>query len=131
MASARFFARPRRVFFPERGVALPVVFVFHRPVLPDRLTQLGRTAFLSFQAGDEVAGLAFKFAAFVFLPFSDDPHKLLGSGKAADLFVKINSGNAAALNAPVFFLPVADPFVGDLFAEQLLRSPMERGLVVF
>ena len=130
MASARFFTRSGGVFPPERGVALPVVFVFHGPVSPDRLTQLGGSAFFFFQAGDEVACFAFEFVAPVFLPFPDDPHELFRAGKTADLFVNVDPRHSTTLGAPVVFFPLADPFVGDV-GEFFLRPFVEGGLVVF
>ena len=107
-----------------------MVFVFRGPVAPDRLTQLGGTAFFFFQAGDEVAHFAFEFVAPVFFPFPDDPHELFRAGKAADLFVEVDLRHSTALGASVLFFPLADPFVGDV-SKLLLRSFVEGGLVVF
>lgn len=97
---------------------------------PNRLAQLSGGAFFFFQAGDEVAGLAFEFVAPVFLPLPGDPHKLFRARKAADLFIDVDPGDPTALGAAVAFFPFADPFVGEL-GKFSLRPFVERGLVVF
>ena len=72
MTSALFLARARGVFFPQAGVAFPVVFVFYRPVPADRFAELGRASFFFFETGDEKARLFFDFVASSFAPLVRD-----------------------------------------------------------
>jgi hypothetical protein len=117
LTSALFLARARGVFFPQAGVAFPVVFVFYRPVTANRFAELGRAPFFFFETGDEVTRLFFDFITPGFAPLTGDSDELPRSGEAADLFVDINSRNAAAFEASVFFFPLAGPLVGDAFGE--------------
>jgi hypothetical protein len=48
-APARFLARARGVFFPQAGVALPVVLVFDQPVAADGLREKGVTSLMTFE----------------------------------------------------------------------------------
>ena len=131
LASAGFFARTRGVFLPLAGVAFPVVLVFHRPVAADGLREPGGASPLTFETGDEVACLAFEFAAFTLDPFADASNELARAWKGADVLIQIDPGEVAALDASVVFFPVAHPFVGNCGAELVLRELVEGGLVVF
>ena len=62
-ASAGFRARTRGVFLPQAGVAFPVIPVLHRPMAADGLREPGGASLLGLEAGDEVAGVAFKLGA--------------------------------------------------------------------
>ena len=53
LAATGFLARARGVFLPQAGVALPVVFVFHRPVAADGLRETGGASLLPLKAGDD------------------------------------------------------------------------------
>ena len=130
LTSAGFLARTRGVFFPQAGVALPMIFVLHRPVAPKGLGEPDGASVPPVETGDEVAGLAFEFIAFPFDPFADDPDKLARAGKEADVPVQINAGKAAALDATVVFFPVADPLVWNGGGEAVLGEAVKGGLVV-
>ena len=131
LASAGFLARTRGVFFPQAGVAFPVVPVLHRPVAADGLREPGGASLLGFETGDEVAGLAFKLSAFPFGPLAGAPDELARAGKGADVLIQIDPGEAAALDPAVVFFPVADPFVGNGGGgEAALGELVEGGLVV-
>lgn len=118
------------IFAPAAGVALPVVFVFHRPVAANGSGELGGAFLFPPEAGNEAAGLGFEFVAFPLIPFAGHPDELSRSRKEADVPVEIDSGEAAALNSAVVFFPVAHPLVGDA-SEFVLRELVEGGLVVF
>lgn len=94
------------------------------------LGEAGGAALVSFEAGDEVAGLAPEFVAFSFTPFPSAADKLFRSGKWADIPVEIDPGEVAAFNPAVGFFPVTYPFVEDGGREFVLRELMEGGLVV-
>lgn len=96
----------------------------------DGLPELGRTSLLSFEAGDEVAGLAFELVAVGLHPFADDPDQLAGSGKGTDVLVQIDPGDAAPFDASVVFFPAAQPFIWSAGGEAALGELMEGGLVV-
>ena len=99
-----------------------MVFVFHRPLATDRFAQLSRSAFFRFKAGDKVASLSFDLIASFFNPFAGDSDKLFRPGKAADLFANFNPGDAATFTMSVVPFPFADPFVGNAFGKEFLRS---------
>jgi hypothetical protein len=90
-----------------------------------------RDAFLlAPETGDEVAGLGFELLAAAFEPFPPASHELPRARKGADVLVEITPREVAALDAPVAFLPVAGPFVGEFGREALLGQGVEGGLVV-
>jgi len=130
LGSAGFLARARGVLLPQAGVAFPVVPVLHGPVAADGLCDPGRAPLPAFEAGDEVAGLAFDLVAVGFHPFAGDPHELARSGKGADVQIQIGQGDVAALDAPVLFFPLADPLVGEAVGQEAPGEPVEGGLVV-
>ena len=82
-------------------------------MVPDGLCETRGTSRFLFQAGDEVAGLAFEFAAITLIPFSGAPDELPRSGKEADVPFHIDPGEVATLDAPMAFFPIATPFIGD------------------
>ena len=90
----------------------------------DGLHEAGGAFLLTFEAGDEVAGLAFPLD-----PFARDPDQLACAGKETDVLIQIDPGDAAAFDAAVVFFPVATPFVGNS-GKFALRELVEGGLVV-
>lgn len=92
--------------------------------------EAGGASHLTFEAGDEVAGLAFELVAFPLDPFARDPDQLACAGKETDVLIQIDPGDAAAFDAAVVFFPVATPFVGNS-GKFALRELVEGGLVVF
>ena len=130
LGSAGFLARTRGVLLPQAGVAFPVVPVLHGPVAADGLRDPGRAPLPVFEAGDEVAGLAFEFVAAGLGPLAGDSGELARSGKGAEGPVHIGQGDAAPLDAPVLFFPLADPLVGEAVGQEVAGEPVEGGLVV-
>ena len=96
----------------------------------DGLCEPGGASLVSFEAGDEVAGLAFELVAFSLRPFAGASHELASSGKGADVPVEIDPREAAALDPTVVFFPVAHPFVEDAGGELGLCELVQGGLVV-
>jgi len=99
-------------------------------VAADGLRKAGGASLLTFETGDEVAGLAFEFAAFTLDPFADASNELARAWKGADVLIQIDLGEEAALDASVVFFPVATPFVGNS-GKFALRELVEGELVVF
>lgn len=96
----------------------------------DGLRKADGASHLTFEAGDEVAGLAFELVAFPLDPFARDPDQLACAGKETDVLIQIDPGDAAAFDAAVVFFPVATPFVENS-GKFALRELVEGGLVVF
>ena len=131
LTSAGFLARTRGVFFPQAGVALPVILVFHRPVAANGLRENGGALLLTHETGDEVAGLAFEFVAFPLDPFAGASDELACEGKGADVLIKIDSGEVATFDSSVVFFPFTHPFVRNCGGEAVLGELVKGGLVVF
>lgn len=98
-------------------------------MVSDGLCETRGTPLFPFQAGDEVAGFAFEFVAFVPIPFPGAPDELPRSGKEADVPFCINPGEVPPLNASVAFFPVATPFIGDR-GELVPGDLVDRGLII-
>jgi hypothetical protein len=82
-------------------------------VAADGLREPGGASLLTFEAGDEVTGLAFEFVAFALEPFASAFDELPRSGKGTDVAIQISAREVASLDPAVLFFPVADPFVGE------------------
>jgi hypothetical protein len=117
------------VFPPAGGVAAPVVFVFHRPVLAANLRQPGMRDPAFLNAEDEVAGFLFCLAAALRLVVAGEACQLPRSGKKGVVEVEGGDPQLAVFDAAVAGLGGGGPSGGKR-VELLLREGVEGGLVV-
>ena len=124
------FAPHAAVFAPAGGVAPPMVFVFHGPMLAADLGQARQTCFSLFKTEDEVPGfLLIRFIALLF-KVTGEAGQLPRSGKVARVGIEVGDTQLPIFDAAVGGLHFRGPGGGEVI-EFLLSQRVKGGLVVF